>query len=66
MSIPIEITKIVIDEIAVAVILESWSIEDLRQLIEEVDAELRSRPTWPRGALRSRRVRFPRGPRPMH
>jgi hypothetical protein len=31
MSIPIEITKLVADEIAVAVILESWSIEEIRQ-----------------------------------
>jgi hypothetical protein len=64
MPTPVEIT--VADELLVAVILESWSIDDLRQLIEEVDAELRSRPTWPRGALRSRRARCPRGPRPMH
>jgi cellulose biosynthesis protein BcsQ len=43
MPTPVEIT--VADELIVAVILESWSIEELRQLIEEIDAELRSRPT---------------------
>jgi hypothetical protein len=56
MSIPIEITKVIADEITVAEILESWTIEEFRQLVEEIDAELRSRPTWHRGALRSRRA----------
>jgi hypothetical protein len=64
MRAPVEIT--VADELLVAVILESWSVEELRQLIEEIDAELRSRPTWPRGARRSRRARCSRRPRPMH
>jgi len=40
----------------------SWSIEDVRQLIEEIEAELR-RPPPPRGALRSRRANAARRPR---
>jgi hypothetical protein len=49
------------DEIAVAEILESWSIEDIRQLIREIETELRSRAAPRRGAPRSRRARCPRG-----
>jgi hypothetical protein len=53
MAIPVEFTKAT-DEMLVADILASWSIEDVRQLIEEYEAELRRRPAPPRGALRSR------------
>jgi len=51
-SIPAKFTKVT-DEMRVADILASWSIEEIRQLIEEFEAELR-RPAPPRGALRSR------------
>jgi hypothetical protein len=61
MAIPVEFTKTA-DELLVAEILASWSIEDVRQLIEEIEAELR-RPPPPRGALRSRRANAARRPR---
>jgi len=38
MAIPVEFTKAT-DEMLVADILASWSIEDVRQLIEEYEAE---------------------------
>ena len=44
MSIPIKLTKTA-DEFLVAEILASWSIEDVRQLIEEFEAELTSPPS---------------------
>jgi hypothetical protein len=59
MPIPIEIT--VADELLD--IWASWSIEEIRQLIEEFEAELRHRPAPPRGALRSRRANASRQPR---
>jgi hypothetical protein len=59
MPIPIEIT--VADELLD--IWASWSIEEIRQLIEEFEAELRHRPAPPRGALRSRRANAARRPR---
>jgi hypothetical protein len=58
----VEFTKVT-DEMRVADILASWSIEELRQLIVEIDAELRRRPAPPRGALRSRRAHAARRPR---
>jgi hypothetical protein len=44
------------DETLVAEILASWSIEEIRQLIKEIEAELRHRRAPPRGAPRSRRL----------
>jgi len=46
MPIPIK-SKVVnelADEIAVAEILASWSIEEIKQLLCEIEAELRKRP----------------------
>src|SRR5664279_4250943 len=58
----VEFTKVT-DEVRVADILASWSIEEMRQLIEEIEAELRSRPARPSGALRSRRSNASHQPR---
>ena len=50
------------DEMLVAEILASRAIEDVRQLVDEFEAEQR-RPAPPRGALRSRRASAVRRPR---
>ena len=52
-----------VDETLVAEILASWSIEEIRQLIKEIEAELRHRRAPPRGAPRSRRANASRRPR---
>lgn len=47
-----------IGETAVAEILASWSIEEIKQLLNEIEAELRKRPVP--HAHRTRRAQFPR------
>jgi hypothetical protein len=54
MSIPIEFTK-TDDELLLADILESWSIEDVAKLVEEMGPQA-NRPASPCGVFRSRRV----------
>jgi hypothetical protein len=60
---PILVKSKVADELIVADILESWSIEEIRQLIKEIEAELHHRRALPCGALRSRRAIASRRPR---
>jgi hypothetical protein len=60
---PFPVKSNVADELIAADMFESWSIEELRRSIEEIDAELRQRQAPPRGALRSRRSNASRRPR---
>jgi hypothetical protein len=60
MPIPVKIKAAseLIGETVVAEVLASWSIEEIKQLLNEVEAELRKRPI-PHARL-SRRARSPR------
>jgi hypothetical protein len=60
MGIPIEsrATDKPADEIAVTEIYASWSIEEIKQFLNEIEAELRKRPIP--NAYRSRRSRCQR------
>jgi hypothetical protein len=55
MSIPIEFIK-TDDELLLADILVSWSIEDVAKLVEEMGPQLSNRPASPCGVFRSRRA----------
>jgi hypothetical protein len=59
MPIPVEskATDEPVDEIAVTEIHASWSIEEIKQLLNEIEAELRKRPIP--HAYRSRRAPRP-------
>jgi hypothetical protein len=68
MPIPVELPAVEDEptrEMVVAAILESLPIEEVRQLIEEFEAEIRIRPTSPRHAPRSRHARCSRRPLPV-
>jgi hypothetical protein len=55
MSIPIKFIKTA-EELLLADILESWSVEDVAKLVKEMKAEPFNRPVSPRGVIRSRRA----------
>jgi hypothetical protein len=55
MSIPIKFIETA-DELLLADILESWSIEDVAILVEEMEPKLSNLPASPCGVLRSRRA----------